>query len=137
MRRLLLTVCVALAATPLALAQSGDPVAIPPTVPAPSAAPTQASPPAPPAARLIKPRQYRGELRTGERIRPRPPVDDRCRALKQELEGELARPGNPRRTFQARLAHNAGTRLCRDGQVEKGMAEFRKGLSYLEETHHP
>ena len=104
---------------PAALAQT--PPALAPAEPAPV-----------PPARLIKPRQ-----KLEARPFVRRPVDERCRALKQELEGELVRLGNTRKTFQARLAHNAGTRLCRDGQVEKGMAEFRKGLSYLDEIQHP
>jgi len=83
----------------------------------------------PPAARLIKPRP---DARPVERVRPKPaPLDERCRALKDQLEGALQRSANAHRVFQARLAHNAGTRLCREGQPERGMAEFQKGLSYL------
>jgi len=130
MRRLLLTVCAVLAAASPARALAQ-------TVDQPSAASTNPPlSPAPPAARLIKPRK--GDLRPVERPRPRlGPIDERCRPLKQQLDGELTHSNNPHRAFQARLARNAGTRLCRDGQVEKGMAEFRKGLSYLEETHQP
>lgn len=88
-----------------------------------------------PPARLIRPR---AEPRPAERIRPRlEPVDERCRLLKEQLEGALLRSPNSHRVFQARLAHNAGTRLCREGQVERGMAEFQKGLSYFPEYHHP
>jgi hypothetical protein len=130
MRRLLLTVCAVLAAaTPaIAPAQTVDQ--------SPAASTNPPLPPAPPAARLIKPRK--GELRPTERPRPRlGPIDDRCKPLKLQLDGELTHSSNAHRAFQARVARNAGTRLCRDGQVEKGMAEFRKGLSYLEETHQP
>jgi hypothetical protein len=91
--------------------------------------------PDPPPARLIRPRA--DIPRQPERVRPRPaPVDDRCRALKDQLELALQKPGNPHRAFQARLAHNAGTRFCREGQAERGMAEFQKGLSYLPDNYH-
>jgi hypothetical protein len=87
----------------------------------------------PPAARLIKPR---ADARPVERVRPKPaPLDERCRALKDQLEGALQKHPNAHRVFQARLAHNAGTRLCREGQPERGMAEFQKGLSYLPDYH--
>jgi hypothetical protein len=86
-----------------------------------------------PPARLIRPRPGRVELRPIERIRPRPfPLDERCRFLKEQLEASLLAPASPRRVFQARVAHNAGARLCREGEPEKGMAEFQKGLSYLQ-----
>jgi hypothetical protein len=41
------------------------------------------------------------------------------------------------KVLQAKFARNAGTRLCREGQADKGLAEFQKGLSYLEEKHLP
>lgn len=123
MARLLLIVCAFLTMTAApVVAQSGG------------ADPSQNLPP----ARLIKPRSGKTEPHQIERLRSRAgPVDERCKALKQELETELQEHGNVHKTFQARLAHNAGTRLCREGQAEKGMAEFRKGLSYLEEKHYP
>ena len=118
-----------------ALLAAQAPPAAAQTAPAVVPAPTEAVPV--PPARLIKPRQKVEPQKLEAKPAVRRPVDERCRALKQELEGELVRLGNTRKTFQARLAHNAGTRLCRDGQVEKGMAEFRKGLSYLDEIQHP
>jgi len=123
MGKRLLVVCVALAlASGHALAQSGGTDL------------TQN----PPAARLIKPRSGKADSHQGERTRPKAgPLDERCKALKQELENALQQQDNGRRNFQARLAHNAGARLCRVGQAEKGMAEFRKGLSYLEDKHRP
>ena len=84
-----------------------------------------------PPARLIKPHPPRGEPHPVER--PRHPVDDRCKPLKEQLELALQKAGNQRRLFQARLAHNAGTRFCREGHPDKGMAEFQRGLSYLQE----
>jgi hypothetical protein len=92
--------------------------------------------PAPPPARLIRPPQGRPEPRPIERPLPRPPLDDRCRPLKEQLEFELQRLGNSRRAFQARLAHNAGSRLCREGHPEMGIAEFQRGLSYLQGGPH-
>jgi hypothetical protein len=86
-----------------------------------------------PPARLIRPRPGRIEVRPFQRVPPRLfPMDERCRVLKEQLEAWLQAPANPRRVFQARVAHNAGARLCREGQPEKGMAEFEKGLSYLQ-----
>jgi hypothetical protein len=87
-----------------------------------------------PPGRLIKPRANRAEPRSPETARRRAgPIDESCRELKQELETAI-RQQQPRqrRGFQAQLAHNAGTRLCREGQADKGMAEFRKGLSYFD-----
>ncbi len=87
-----------------------------------------------PPARLIKPRTGHTEARpAAEHARP---LDDRCRPLKDELEQALLKPGNAHKQFQARVAHNAGTRLCREGHPEKGMAEFERGLSYLQDTPH-
>jgi hypothetical protein len=83
-----------------------------------------------PTARLIKPR---GETHATERPRPRP-LDERCRPLKDQLEAALQKPGDAHRVFQARLAHNAGNRLCREGHADRGMAEFQRGLSYLQEN---
>jgi hypothetical protein len=88
----------------------------------------------PPPARLIKPHPPRGDSHPVER--PRHPVDDRCKPMKDQLELELQKPGNQRRLFQAKLAHNAGTRFCREGHPDKGMAEFQRGLSYLQDTSH-
>jgi hypothetical protein len=87
---------------------------------------------APPVCRLIRPRPGHVEPRAVERPRPRPPLDDRCRPLKELLEMELQRSGSARGAFQARVAHNAGSRLCREGHPEKGIAEFQRGLSYLQ-----
>jgi hypothetical protein len=89
--------------------------------------------PPPPPARLIRPRAVYPEPRPVERPRP---LDDRCRALKEQLEIELQRSGGARRAFQARVAHNAGVRLCREGHPDKGMAEFERGLSYLQGGPH-
>jgi hypothetical protein len=87
-----------------------------------------------PPARLIKPHPPRADARPAER--PRRPVDDRCKPLKEQLELALQKAGSQRRLFQAKLAHNAGTRFCREGHAEKGMAEFQRGLSYLQGTSH-
>lgn len=87
-----------------------------------------------PPARLIKPHPPRGDSHPVER--PRHPVDDRCKPLKDQLELALQKPGNQRRLFQAKVAHNAGTRFCREGHPDKGMAEFQRGLSYLQDTPH-
>ncbi|MDB5393670.1 MAG: hypothetical protein JWM91_1176 [Rhodospirillales bacterium] len=86
----------------------------------------------PPAARLIKPHPGRVEARPAERIHH--PLDDRCRPLKERLEFELQKNGNQRRLFQARLAHNAGTRLCREGHAETGISELQRGLSFLQDV---
>lgn len=95
---------------------------------------TAPDPGAPPAARLIKPRPGHTEARPAEHVRR--PLDDRCRPLKDQLELELQKTGNQRRLFQARLAHNAGSRLCREGRADKGIAEFQRGLSYLQDVPH-
>ena len=87
-----------------------------------------------PPARLIKPHPPRTDAHPVER--PRHPVDDRCKPLKEQLELALQKPGNQRRLFQAKVAHNAGTRFCREGHADKGMAEFQRGLSYLQDTPH-
>ena len=87
-----------------------------------------------PPARLIKPHPPRTETHPVER--PHHPVDERCKPLKDELELALQRPGNQHRLFQAKLAHNAGTRFCREGHADKGMAEFQRGLSYLQDVPH-
>jgi hypothetical protein len=99
---------------------------------------TSAQPPittdgaASPPARLIKPHPPRSDARPVERAHH--PVDERCKPLKEQLELALQKPGNQHRLFQARLAHNAGTRFCREGHPDKGMAEFQRGLSYLQDT---
>jgi hypothetical protein len=86
-----------------------------------------------PPARLIKPHPARPEAHPVERARR--PVDDRCKPLKEQLELALQKPGNQqRRAFQAKVAHNAGTRFCREGHADKGMAEFQRGLSYLQDA---
>jgi len=87
-----------------------------------------------PPARLIKPHPPRADAHPVER--PRHPVDDRCKPLKDQLELALQKAGNQRRLFQAKVAHNAGTRFCREGHADKGMAEFQRGLSYLQDTPH-
>jgi hypothetical protein len=86
----------------------------------------------PPPARLIKPRPGHVDAHPAERVRH--PLDDRCRPLKDQLELELQKNGSQRRLFQAKLAHNAGTRLCREGRAEKGIAELQRGLSYLQDV---
>ena len=91
------------------------------------------SPPTSPSARLIKPKTKADSHNSEKSHQYAGPIDDQCKPLKQQLETALQKPGSTHKLFQARLAHNAGTRLCQDGQAEKGMAEFRKGLSYLEE----
>ena len=92
-------------------------------------------PQTPPAARLIKPRPGHVDVHPAERNQKRP-LDDRCRPLKEQLELELQKNGSHRRLFQARVAHNAGTRFCREGHAEKGIAEFQRGLSYLQDVPH-
>jgi hypothetical protein len=100
---------------------------------APAQLPAQGDGASSPPARLIKPHPPHTESHPVER--PRHPVDDRCKPLKDQLELALQqKPGNQRRLFQARLAHNAGTRFCREGHPDKGMAEFQRGLSYLQDT---
>jgi hypothetical protein len=130
MAKLLLIVCVlftcevAVAQTPVTTSQ---PQAAPPQPPAAS---EQSTPP----ARLIKPHPAHTEAHPVERAHR--PVDDRCKPLKEQLEGALQKPGNQHRVFQAKLAHNAGTRFCREGHPDRGIAEFQRGLSYLEDTSH-
>ncbi len=85
-----------------------------------------------PPARLIKPHPAHPEAHPVER--PHHPLDERCKPLKDQLELALQKPGNQRRLFQAKVAHNAGTRFCREGHPDKGMAEFQRGLSYLQDT---
>jgi hypothetical protein len=119
MARLLLIIC---AAATLAVGQ------------APDAAFAQAVSDGPdqPPARLIRPKadqSHPPHAHLG-------PLDDRCRPLKDELEAALARSGKNSRAFQARLAHNAGTRLCREGRSDKGLAELERGLSYLQDEQH-
>ena len=128
MAKLLLIVC-ALFACGVAVAQTQ----VTPTPPQvqPSA---PADPQSPPPARLIKPHPAHTDAHPVER--PHRPVDDRCKPLKDELESALTKPGNQHRLFQAKLAHNAGTRFCREGHPDRGIAEFQRGLSYLEDTSH-
>ncbi len=96
--------------------------------------PGRPTPQSPPPARLIKPHPAHTDAHPVER--PHHPVDDRCKPLKDQLELALQKPGNQHRLFQAKLAHNAGTRFCREGHPDKGIAEFQRGLSYLEDTSH-
>ncbi len=108
-----------------------------PATASPNGAAPAANGPAPsaqtPPARLIK---HRGEAHAAEHAHPRP-LDDRCRPLNDELETALQKQGNAHRLFQARVAHNAGNRLCRDGHPDRGIAELERGLSYLQENPHP
>ena len=127
MAKLLLIVC-ALFASGVAAAQTQ----VTPT-------PPQVQPSAPvdpqlPPARLIKPHPPHTDAHPVERARH--PLDDRCKPLKDQLESALTKPGNQHRLFQAKLAHNAGTRFCREGHPDRGMAEFQRGLSYLQDTSH-
>jgi hypothetical protein len=86
---------------------------------------------------LIKPRATTHvETHPADHSAHQHPLDDRCRPLKDQLELALQKPGNQHRLFQARVAHNAGTRLCREGHADKGIAEMQRGLSYLQETPH-
>ena len=137
MAKLLLIVC-ALIAGSFAVAQAQTTQTQPPATQA-AVAPAQPSatpdPQSPPAARLIKPRPGHSEAHPAAE-RAHHPVDDRCKPLKDELELGLQKPGNQHRLFQARLAHNAGTRFCREGHADKGIAEFQRGLSYLQDTSH-
>jgi hypothetical protein len=89
----------------------------------------------PPDARLIKRKPGHTETHPTEHARQRP-LDDRCKPLKDELELQLQKADNQHRVFQARLAHNAGTRFCREGHADKGIAEFQRGLSYLQDVPH-
>jgi hypothetical protein len=119
---------------PAAPHPSGHPSSMPVAPPAngqPSGqSPSNQSPSNQPTARLIKPR---GDTHAADRPRPRP-LDERCRPLKDQLEAALQKPGDAHRVFQARLAHNAGNRLCREGHADRGMAEFQRGLSYFQEN---
>jgi hypothetical protein len=107
-----------------------------PVVPA-GATTTPGDGPTPPPARLIKPRTTaHTEIHPTDHSVHQHPLDDRCRPLKDQLELALQKPGNQHRLFQARVAHNAGARLCREGHADKGIAEMQRGLSYLQETPH-
>ena len=128
MAKLLLIVCV-LFAFGIALAQAQV------TGTTPQAQPSGAADPqSPPPARLIKPHPAHPDPHPVERSHH--PVDDRCKPLKDQLESALQKPGNQHRVFQAKLAHNAGTRFCREGHPDRGMAEFQRGLSYLQDFSH-
>jgi hypothetical protein len=129
MAKLILIVC-ALFFCGVAAAQTQ--VAQPQSQATPAQPPAAADGASTPPARLIKPHPAHTEAHPAER--PRHPVDDRCKPLKDELELALQRPGNQHRLFQAKLAHNAGTRFCREGHADKGMAEFQRGLSYLQDA---
>ena len=128
MAKLLLIVC-ALYTCGVAVAQTQ----VTPTTPQ-AQPPAVADPQSPPPARLIKPHPAHTDAHPVERAHH--PVDDRCKPLKDQLELELQKPGNQHRVFQAKLAHNAGTRFCREGHPDRGMAEFQRGLSYLQDTSH-
>ncbi len=92
-----------------------------------------------PPARLIRPRPGKTDARPIERPYARPgPLDERCRPLRDQLEAALlSRPGNGRRAQQARVAHNAGARFCREGNPDRGIAEFQRGLAILQGQSHP
>jgi hypothetical protein len=128
MAKLLLIVC-ALFTCGVAAAQTE----VTPTTPQVQP-PVAADPQSPPPARLIKPHPAHADAHPVERAHH--PVDDRCKPLKDQLELALQKPGNQHRVFQAKLAHNAGTRFCREGHPDRGMAEFQRGLSYLQDTSH-
>jgi hypothetical protein len=131
MAKLLLIVCALIAGGVVVAQAETTPTQTPAASNQPPVAPDTQSPP----ARLIKPRPGHSETHpTAERARH--PVDDRCKPLKEQLETALQKPGNQHRVFQAKLAHNAGTRFCREGSADKGIAEFQRGLSYLQETPH-
>jgi hypothetical protein len=128
MAKLLLIVC-ALFTCGVAVAQTQ----VTPTTPQVQSS-AAVDPQSPPPARLIKPHPAHTDAHPVER--PHRPVDDRCKPLKDELELALQKPANQHRVFQAKLAHNAGTRFCREGHPDRGMAEFQRGLSYLQDTSH-
>jgi hypothetical protein len=128
MAKLLLIVC-ALLTCGVAVAQTEVTPIAPQVQP-----PVAADPQSPPPARLIKPHPAHTDAHPVERAHR--PVDDRCKPLKDQLEAALQKPGNQHRVFQAKLAHNAGTRFCREGHPDRGMAEFQRGLSYLQDTSH-
>ena len=141
MAKLLLIVCAIFAYGLLPVyAQTAVPgtpssTTVQPAAPGPATLPAEG--PSPPPARLIKPRATAHvEAHPVDRTVHQHPLDDRCRPLKDELELALQKPGNQHRLFQARVANNAGTRLCRDGHPDKGIAEMQRGLSYLQETPH-
>ncbi len=145
MAKLLLSVCAIVACgllpvyaqtpVPVSPPSSPTPVVIPAATPGAASAPSDG--PAPPPARLIRPRATsHSEAHPAEHTVHQHPLDDRCRPLKDQLELALQKPGNQHRLFQARVAHNAGTRLCREGHADKGIAEMERGLSYLQETSH-
>ncbi|HTJ63356.1 MAG TPA: hypothetical protein VL899_06060 [Alphaproteobacteria bacterium] len=125
MARLLLIVCAILACGP-------GPVHAQSTLPSSTVTGATPADVQPPPARLIKPKAPRGDAHPVERTRH--PLDERCKPLKDQLDLALQKPGNQHRLFQARLAHNAGSRLCREGHADKGIAELQRGLSYLQET---
>jgi hypothetical protein len=129
MAKLLLIVC-ALFACGVAVAQTQVTTTTTPQTPSSVAA----DPQSPPAARLIKPHPAHSDAHPAERARH--PVDDRCKPLKDQLELALQKPSNQHRLFQAKLAHNAGTRFCREGHPDRGLAEFQRGLSFLQDTSH-
>lgn len=133
MAKLLLIVCAIFAyGLPPVYAQTTAPGSTPS-----SAAPATLGEGPPPPARLIKPRATTHETTHAvDHTVHQHPLDDRCRPLNDQLELALQKPGNQHRLFQARVAHNAGTRLCRDGHADKGIAEMQRGLSYLQETPH-
>jgi hypothetical protein len=129
MAKLLLIVC-ALFACGVAVAQTQVTTTTTPQTPSSAIA----DPQSPPPARLIKPHPAHTDAHPVERAHH--PVDDRCKPLKDQLELALQKPGNQHRLFQAKLAHNAGTRFCREGHPDRGLAEFQRGLSYLQDTSH-
>ena len=102
-------------------------------VPPQQSTPSQSQLPQTPAARLIK---HRSEQRPVDRGHAHP-LDERCKPPRDQLEAALQKPGNAHRLFQARLAYNAGSRLCREGHAERGMAEFQRGLSFIQENAQP
>lgn len=142
MAKLLLIVCAIFACGLLPVyAQtpaSTSPASSSAPVVAPGATTAPADGPTPPPARLIKPRAtvHADTHAADHNAVHQHPLDDRCRPLKDQLELALQKPGNQHRLFQARVAHNAGTRLCREGHADKGIAEMQRGLSYLQETPH-
>ena len=132
MAKLLLIVCALIAFGAVAAQAQTTPASSPA---APAQSPATADPQSPPAARLIKPRPGHVDSHPVDRAAHRP-LDEKCKPLKDQLEVELQKNGNQHRLFQARLAHNAGTRFCREGHADKGIAEFQRGLSYLQVAPH-
>jgi hypothetical protein len=94
-----------------------------------------AADPGEPPAQLIKPRS--DQTHAAPAHAHLGPVDERCKPLKDQLEAALQKAPKDRRTFQARLAHNAGTRFCREGKPDRGLAELQRGLSYLQAEAKP